>query len=228
MEWLTEWLKKIILLVLLAAFLDLILPNTNLQKYVKMVMGIIILLTILTPVFSIFSISPEDLAIRINRFQETEMPNTNKQEWKPLADKLLGQQDKQVTNYVMTNIEKHIKTKLKEEYNREVSTVKVSLTEETTGEPKIKNIVILLQDQSAPVKNEPGVKPIEPIVPVHIEVGSSKVDTPASTPAAASPGKREYTEMASAIAKELSISVEQIHITDGQDESQANADKQRR
>lgn len=54
MGWLTEWLKAIILIILFAAFIDLIIPNQSMQRYVKMVVSLFILLTILNPVLQIF------------------------------------------------------------------------------------------------------------------------------------------------------------------------------
>ncbi|MBP3964362.1 stage III sporulation protein AF [Paenibacillus lignilyticus] len=50
MNWLAVWLQQIIAVVLLAGFIDLLLPNKAMQRYVRLVAGLIILLTILTPV----------------------------------------------------------------------------------------------------------------------------------------------------------------------------------
>ena len=49
MSIITLWVKKLILLVLLATFLELLLPTNAYQKYVRMAMGLLILLTLLTP-----------------------------------------------------------------------------------------------------------------------------------------------------------------------------------
>jgi len=124
MTWLTLWLKKIILLVLLAAFLDLILPNTTLQRYVKMVMGLILLLTIISPVFSLFSLSQEDLAFRLDRYQQ-QLNKPADAEWKRITDKLLGQQDVQMTAYVQKQVAAGVKARVEEAYGVEVQDVAV-------------------------------------------------------------------------------------------------------
>ncbi|GBF11030.1 MAG: stage III sporulation protein AF [Tepidibacillus sp.] len=54
-EWISSWLQNIILIVLLATFVDLLLPNSDLQKYSKMVLGLLIMLTILSPLLDLFS-----------------------------------------------------------------------------------------------------------------------------------------------------------------------------
>lgn len=53
-EWLSGWLKEIVSIVLLAAFVDLLLPNNAFQRYVRTVLGLFILLTLLSPILSLF------------------------------------------------------------------------------------------------------------------------------------------------------------------------------
>lgn len=54
MEWLASWLKSIILIIMLATFVDILLPNQTMQRYVKTVMSLFILLTLLQPVLTLF------------------------------------------------------------------------------------------------------------------------------------------------------------------------------
>ncbi|TDF99235.1 stage III sporulation protein AF [Paenibacillus piri] len=54
MDWLGEWLRSIILVILLATFVDILLPNQTMQRYVKTVMSLFIMLTLLQPLFSLF------------------------------------------------------------------------------------------------------------------------------------------------------------------------------
>lgn len=53
MEALGEWLRQIILVVLLATFIDLLLPNRTMQRYVRLVVSLFILMTILSPVLQL-------------------------------------------------------------------------------------------------------------------------------------------------------------------------------
>jgi len=53
MEFVGGWLKQIILLVLVATFFDLLLPNNSMERYVKLVMGLLIIFAILNPIFSL-------------------------------------------------------------------------------------------------------------------------------------------------------------------------------
>ncbi|MGG6309717.1 stage III sporulation protein AF [Paenibacillus macerans] len=55
MDWLAEWLKEIIAVVLIAVFIELLLPNRAMERYVRFVVSLLILLTLLSPVMKLFS-----------------------------------------------------------------------------------------------------------------------------------------------------------------------------
>ena len=52
---LSNWLKEIVLLILIATFIDLLLPNRSMERYVKLVMGLVIILAILAPIISLLN-----------------------------------------------------------------------------------------------------------------------------------------------------------------------------
>ncbi|AWI12822.1 MAG: stage III sporulation protein AF [Caldibacillus thermoamylovorans] len=64
MEFLTSWITNIILFILLAVTVELLLPQTGLQKYVKMVLGLLLIIIFLTPVFKLFSVDIDNLLNR--------------------------------------------------------------------------------------------------------------------------------------------------------------------
>ncbi|GAF63802.1 hypothetical protein BTS2_0694 [Bacillus sp. TS-2] len=55
MSLLTDWLTNIIIFILFATVLDMLLPNNSLQKYAKMVIGLLLLIILLQPLLSIFT-----------------------------------------------------------------------------------------------------------------------------------------------------------------------------
>lgn len=54
MSWLNGWLKELILIILLASFIDLLLPSQAMQRYVRTVVGLFLLLVLLQPIFQWF------------------------------------------------------------------------------------------------------------------------------------------------------------------------------
>lgn len=51
--WVRQWIANVIALVFLATLLELLLPRGNLQRFVRVVMGLLVMLAVLQPVFSL-------------------------------------------------------------------------------------------------------------------------------------------------------------------------------
>lgn len=69
MHLLSEWLREIIFIILLAVFIDLLLPSNRMQSYVKVVISLLIFMTILSPLikllktdFSLDALIPQEQA----------------------------------------------------------------------------------------------------------------------------------------------------------------------
>jgi stage III sporulation protein AF len=76
MDFLTDWIANILLFILLAVVVELLLPQTSLQKYVKMVIGLLLISIILNPIFKLFSSDIEDLLKNANVLFEKDV-NSN-------------------------------------------------------------------------------------------------------------------------------------------------------
>ncbi|MGO4527531.1 stage III sporulation protein AF [Paenibacillus sp. 2TAF8] len=58
MGWLSSWLQDLIMIVLLATFVDMLLPNRSMERYVKLVLSLLILLTLLSPITRLLRSDP--------------------------------------------------------------------------------------------------------------------------------------------------------------------------
>ena len=56
MTFLMEWVTQIILFIILATIIDLLIPQSSFQKYIKLAIGLILILILLNPVFSVLNI----------------------------------------------------------------------------------------------------------------------------------------------------------------------------
>ncbi|MFA1821571.1 stage III sporulation protein AF [Virgibacillus oceani] len=56
MDFIMDWITQIIIFVLLASIVDLLVPTSAMKKYIKLVVGLILLLILLNPVFYIFQV----------------------------------------------------------------------------------------------------------------------------------------------------------------------------
>ncbi|MGF2617033.1 stage III sporulation protein AF [Rossellomorea vietnamensis] len=66
MSFLTEWITNIIVFILLASVVDMLLPSSNMQKYTKIVTGLLLITIILTPLMKLFSADFEEAIAEIN------------------------------------------------------------------------------------------------------------------------------------------------------------------
>lgn len=53
MTWLGEWLRELILVVLMAAFVEMLLPSKSMERYARLVLSLLVLLTLLSPIVSL-------------------------------------------------------------------------------------------------------------------------------------------------------------------------------
>lgn len=213
MTWLTLWLKKIILVVLLGAFLDLVLPNTSLQRYVKMVMGLILLLTIISPVFALFSLSQDDLALRLDQYQK-ELDKPADEEWKRITDKLLKHQDDQVTAYVREQVSASVKESVKQAYGMDVQHIEIVMNQDNPEQPVLQRIELVVADSVA--DEEAAVRPIQPIQPIEISVNpvtAPKVDPPDQEVSVQQPNSL-HAQIASDIAARWGLASNQVVVKD--------------
>lgn len=71
MVWLSSWLKEVIMVVLVATFVDLILPSRSMERYVKLVLSLLILLTLLGPLIKLLTDEPANkLTAAMNRMDQ--------------------------------------------------------------------------------------------------------------------------------------------------------------
>lgn len=59
MSFIGAWITNIILIILFAVLLELLIPNSKIERYVKLVVGLMLLMVMLQPLLSIFQIDPE-------------------------------------------------------------------------------------------------------------------------------------------------------------------------
>lgn len=145
--WLSGWLRDIVLIILLATFVDLLIPNNSLQRYVKVVVSLIILLTILSPVISFLK---EDRAVN----QALEQASGKKDGSQALnlilsnGAKLKSENDISSTRLAEQQVGKMVKEKLESSLPLLVEEVLVTIMEEEGVSPSIGHIQVILRSEN--------------------------------------------------------------------------------
>lgn len=108
-NWITNWAEAIIIAVVIATIIEMILPEGNCKKYIKVVIGVYILFTIISPVITKFTgktVSVSDL-IDLSKYVE-EVKEKEK------SQNLLAQNNEtNIKDMYISNLKTDIKSKLK-------------------------------------------------------------------------------------------------------------------
>lgn len=189
MGWLSEWLKSIIMIVMFAAFVDLILPGKSMQRYARLVLSMLILLALLRPVINLLTVPPEkQLAFELEQLENGKgTPKEAELEYiLAEAEKLKNVQQSQSLQWAGEEVARQMKDQIAAETGEQVGEVKVVLAAptEARGSAVITSVEVSLREsddpnavETAPIDEPKGVKPVDAIrVNVEMNTNESKKD----------------------------------------------------
>lgn len=107
-SWFNSWAQGIILAVIIVTILEMIVPEGKNKKYIKIVMGVYITFTIISPIIS--KAVGSDFNIDLNKYENLLNQNTE------ITDTNIGDiNDKNIEDLYLTTIKNNIKKELEEE-----------------------------------------------------------------------------------------------------------------
>lgn len=160
-----DWLKQIILLVLVATFLDMLLPSNALEKYVKLVMGLLILMAILSPIFKLLS-EKLDLT-QLAFFEGKEIVATERQmsslsNIEEQTNQLKQKQDQMIQQQTEQSMETWIKSHIPNRFAMEVVSADV-VAQFTTKTPHITKVYLVMKEKNTETNVEQKVNPVQEV-----------------------------------------------------------------
>lgn len=140
MEWVSSWIQGIIIAVIISTIIEMILPEGTSKKYIKVVIGIYILFSIISPAIS--KITGNNFKISYV-FDLDEYIETSKNSG-TLQNKLTNQNENQIKEIYISSIKNDIKEKVENKgYN--VKSIKVDV--ENDEQYTIKNINLQIEKE---------------------------------------------------------------------------------
>lgn len=112
MEFLNTWLQGIIVAVVIASIIQMILPNGNNKKYIKVVIGVYVVFQIITPVINKFFNSDFEVSSLIDIDKYTKKMETYEVSSKNTDINKTNEDS--IKQIYITNLKKDIKTKLED------------------------------------------------------------------------------------------------------------------
>ena len=123
-EWISSWAEQIVVAIIIASIIEMLLPNGNNKKYIKAIIGVYILFTIISPVIGKFvNIDLKDIDYE-KYFKEIETQET-------ITQSLTTNNEKATGEIYISNLKVDMKNKLEEKgYRVENINLKVELEDE--------------------------------------------------------------------------------------------------
>ncbi|SFF02197.1 stage III sporulation protein AF [Paenibacillus catalpae] len=174
--WLSDWLRDIIAVIMLAAFVELLLPNKAMLRYSRLVIGLLILLTIMSPILRLlqgdFNAKLKDGITHWDQLEaqrEVKMPTLSDIQKK--ADELNKQQDSDAAALMEQTLESAMKDAVFKQTEQPVEAVEVTLGWEKQGQkmtPYVNAVLVTLtavkkESDAAQAPNEDDVKEVTAI-----------------------------------------------------------------
>lgn len=166
LAFLTEWITNIIVFILLAVIIDLLLPNSTMQKYAKMVISLLLIIVIINPIFRIFTTDMNDVLeqFQVNNSASTETDIKNSMEF----------QKKEIQAsqraYILEQMAVQMKTMAEEELVQryDVTIDKILLSEskqadQIHSQKDLTQIEVLLKENAEETVEEAAIETVQPV-----------------------------------------------------------------
>lgn len=188
--WLSDWLRDIIAVILLAVLVELLLPNKAMQRYARLVVGLFILLTLLSPVLRLIQ---EDVGDRLEagmrlwdeRAMERKVQMPSLEEIQRRANEMQEQRTAEAARLTERTLEAAMAEELRGQAALNVEAVSVKLVWDASGKsgkpPQIGAVTVTLAPRQQPAEagagpggGERGIAEVEPVaVSVRIEAADA-------------------------------------------------------
>ena len=141
MNWISGWIQGIIIAVIIGTIIEMLLPDGNCKKYVKVVIGVYILFSIVSPVIT---------KVTGNEFRVSDIYDINsyiEASTKSTQDYAEINKENQIKQIYETNLKKDMKQKI-EEKGYKVKSIFLELANDEQYTLKKINISLSLKEQN--------------------------------------------------------------------------------
>jgi stage III sporulation protein AF len=216
-----EWIKHIVLLILMATFLDLILPNSSMRKYVKLVVGFLLILLILSPILHLFQYDQERLFLKIDQMMQKENKPLNLQLEREKG-KLEKLQEDAIFKEVSEQWSEEIKTGVENKFQLAVQHITLEM-ETKEDSVSIKELKLQVEEKASAgaeeqkentrkVSSSSQAREVEPVQPVNIQITDSS-KKPEKDEELSVQQKKIQEEVLAYLVDEWNISVDKIYFS---------------
>lgn len=140
LEIVIQWVTQIIIFILLATVIDLLIPATSFKKYIKLVVGFILILILLKPIFFLFQIDVQHaLEASISKLdRNSQQVESMENLIESQKNEIEGTQDAYILEQMAVQLKQIAKEPLKEAFQTEIKDIEFRFTHQ--GENTFENL----------------------------------------------------------------------------------------
>ena len=155
-EFLSNWVQGIIVAVIIATLIEMILPNGSSKKYVKVVIGMYILFTIVSPIIKKVGGKAIDLnTINTEKYEQQIAKSDN-----TISRKLEDNNTRSIKDIYVSNLKADISAKLKEK-GYEVDTLDIQIKDDENYTIEKITLKLIKMEQKQERNNEIVINTVE-------------------------------------------------------------------
>ena len=178
MEWVSGWIQGIIIAVIISTIIEMILPEGNSKKYIKVVIGVYILFSIVSPVIS--KLTGSDFRVS-DIFDLDEYIETSKNS-SSLQNQLAEQNESQIKEIYLSSLKSDISEKIE---NKGYTVNSMEIEVENDEQYTLKKIGLQISksstDTSANVETNNTNQTVEIVDEIKIEVSNTQNNVTSNT-----------------------------------------------
>ncbi|WP_267879647.1 stage III sporulation protein AF [Pontibacillus halophilus] len=139
------WVTQIILFLLLALITDLLLPASSFRKYIKLVVGLLLILVFLQPVFQLFQIDMDRFFHEQRAWVEGEDSDSMENLIDSKKREIQASQGAYILEQMAVQLETEVEEKLAEQYEVAIQDLSFQMKEgEEVGLEALESVVVVL------------------------------------------------------------------------------------
>lgn len=168
MEYLTDWVTTLIVFILVAVLIEMLMPSSKFQRYIRLCLSLTLMVIILQPLFYLFQ---RDIHSFLPEYYEGEIVSAEWMEEKMIQKKteIQAGQDAYISEQMAEQMELQVAEEVEKKWNMELSRVEVEFLEDVNADTIDPSQAFFVHVTLNEKKQEGAV---EAIAPVHIQTES--------------------------------------------------------
>ncbi len=170
MGYLQDWVSQLVLIVILAVVLELLLPTGGFEKYVKFVVGLVLIVALLDPVIKLLHIDPDQIirGIRSDQGDRQLSEETNRQK-----KEIVQAQDAYIQKQMAVQMKKQVKEELHARYGLQIEAIELRAADRSNATTPIKKVTVVLGKEATGGSKSYGSSSVRPVQDVSVDIGAS-------------------------------------------------------